>query len=242
MRLATKLLTVLGGRSASPLLTNLISYWELNETSGTRYDAHGTNHLTDNNTVGYAAGVVGNAASFVGANNEYLKVDNNASLETGDIDFTVGGWIRLSSKAANAGMISKFSYGTREDYVAYYSVTTDRLRFMVGNGTTSHQSLSADQLGSPSLDTWYFLVGWHDATANTINIQVNDGAVDSASTTITLGASDLYLTFGNYGSGYLTGYLDTVALWKRVLTADERTWLYNSGAGRSYADILAYRG
>ena len=38
--------------------TDLVSWWSLSETSGTRYDQHGTNNLTDNNSVGWAAGIL----------------------------------------------------------------------------------------------------------------------------------------------------------------------------------------
>ena len=37
---------------------SLVSFWELWEPRGTRYDSHGTNHLTDINTVGAAQGPV----------------------------------------------------------------------------------------------------------------------------------------------------------------------------------------
>jgi hypothetical protein len=36
---------------------------------------------------------------------------------------------------------------------------------------------------------------------------------------------------------YLNGYLDEAFLYRRLLTLDEVTWLYNSGAGRAYADV-----
>lgn len=45
---------------------SLVSWWNLNEISGQRNDSHGTNHLTDNNTVTYAAGVASGAASSDG--------------------------------------------------------------------------------------------------------------------------------------------------------------------------------
>ena len=50
---------------SNPGTTGLVSYWALDETSGTRYDSHGSNDLTDNNTVGYTTGVQGNAADFI---------------------------------------------------------------------------------------------------------------------------------------------------------------------------------
>jgi hypothetical protein len=37
---------------------DLVSWWELNEESGIRYDEHGTNNLTDNNSTGYGIGKV----------------------------------------------------------------------------------------------------------------------------------------------------------------------------------------
>jgi hypothetical protein len=49
------------GKQYSDLTTgekaNLISWWNLNEASGTRNDSHGTNHLTDNNGVTREAGI-----------------------------------------------------------------------------------------------------------------------------------------------------------------------------------------
>lgn len=45
----------------------LVSFWNLDEISGTRSDAHGSNHLTDNNTVTYAAGLASGAATADGA-------------------------------------------------------------------------------------------------------------------------------------------------------------------------------
>lgn len=41
------------------LLTNLVSYWDLDEQSGTRFDSEGTNDLTDNNTVLFVVSPLG---------------------------------------------------------------------------------------------------------------------------------------------------------------------------------------
>lgn len=41
------------------------------------------------------------------------------------------------------------------------------------------------------------------------------------------------------GTYLLNGRIDELALYKRVLTAAERTWLYNSSKGRSYANLGA---
>jgi hypothetical protein len=49
----------------SGLKSGLISYWNLDETTGTRYDSHGTNHLTMTGTVGQAAGPAALTASTI---------------------------------------------------------------------------------------------------------------------------------------------------------------------------------
>ena len=45
------------------------------------------------------------------------------------------------------------------------------------------------------------------------------------------------LEFGYNGGQPGDSRMDSVGLWKRILTADEKTWLYNSGNGRSYAGL-----
>jgi hypothetical protein len=37
----------------------------------------------------------------------------------------------------------------------------------------------ANALGTPATGTWYFVVGWHVSANNTLNIQVNNGTVNS---------------------------------------------------------------
>src|SRR5689334_20334394 len=61
---------------------NWISFWELEEASGTRVDrvtATG-NDLTDNNTVTQGTGIVGNCGQFTRANSKSLSHSSNASL------------------------------------------------------------------------------------------------------------------------------------------------------------------
>ena len=83
------------------LTDGLVSCWDLDEASGTRYDAYGTNDLTDYNTVGQAAGVNGYAGSFISANSEYLAHSDNADLSTGNIDFTVMAWVYPTNISAS---------------------------------------------------------------------------------------------------------------------------------------------
>lgn len=229
--LVTKLNTPVTSNS---LLTNLISYWKMDEASGDRVDATAAaNTLTDNNTVTSTTGIINNSALFTFANSESLSHVDNASLSTGDIDFTFCGWFKFTTNpgASYPGLITKNNAGDIDYYLALHA-SQSRFNF----GTVSGD-IDATTFGAISTGTWYFVCAWHDATANTVSIQVNAGTVDSAATsgpaTDTAGAFEIghWSTYGTY----LDGTVDEVGFWKRTLTSGERTLLYNSGAGYPYS-------
>ena len=91
-----------GGAYTGTLLNGLVSWWDLDEASGTRFDSHtanDVNDLTDNNTVTQATGKVGNAAQFTAANLEHLSKSSASNLGADDRDFTWAQWIYLDSLA-----------------------------------------------------------------------------------------------------------------------------------------------
>lgn len=83
--------------SANILQSGLISYWNLNEATGTRYDSIGGNDLSEKNGVLQSGGIKNQAALFVASSSQYLLHLNNSSLETGNINFSLAGWFYLNS-------------------------------------------------------------------------------------------------------------------------------------------------
>ena len=231
------------------LLTSLESYWNLDEASGNAVDSHGSNTLAETSgTIAAATGPGGVSGSrdFEAGDTEYLTIADNASLSTGDIDFTIAAWVQFESLGANRSIVSKYNTGTVREYWLLYALSTDRLTFTVSNDGTATTPVPADSLGAPSTGTWYFVVAWHDAAANTTNIQVNDGAVDSVSYSSGVLDGGALFSFGATNSGAGTNHHDgliaKVGFWKRVLTSGERTQLYNSGTGLLYSELTAAGG
>ena len=231
------------------LLNALIAYWPGNEANGNALDLH-TNalHLNDIATVTSNPGLVyATARQYTAANLEYhTRVGDDAPLSAGDLDFTLAAWCYLDSKipAAVQSIASKFGPSGQRGYVLYYRQTSDSFEFQVSNNGTATTTRTAATLGSPALAAWYLTICWHDSTGDTINIQVNDGAVDS--TAYALGVFDNTAPFqiGAYNvSSVWSGRIGPTMFWKSaaggggVLTAAQRTALYNAGAGLPYASF-----
>jgi hypothetical protein len=229
----------------------LVAFWELEEASGTRNDSHGTNHLTQTNGVSSATGKVGTGADFELSSSQYLTVTTNSTIRMGGLnnnnhlDFTIAFWVKFESlPASEQDLVSKFETSSSgREYRVIYNNATSRLTFQVAADGGSVASATANNFGAPTTGVWYFVVAWHDATADTINISVNDGTANSTahSTGVKGGASPLRL--GAIGraslASYLDGMLDQVGIWKRALTSLERTELYNSGSGLAYSAMSA---
>ena len=219
------------------LLTSLVAYWKLDETSGTRNDAHSTNHLSDNNTVTSAAGKQSNAAEFVATNSEYLSISDNANLSTGDVDFTIAGWFYLASKTLGRDLVMKWGTSGNFEYALVYNDSSDRFEFYVSSTGSNAVGAVGDNLGSPSTATWYFIVAYHDSVGDVIGISINNGAANTTAYSLGVFNSSADFALGTRLptiSNYHDGRIDETGFWKRVLNSSERGVLFNNGNGMTY--------
>lgn len=215
--------------SAAPTVwDDAIALWKLDETSGTRADSIGSNDLTDNNTVGsatnsYPVNLPGTVASFVAANNERLSHADDATLKFGTGDFTFSGWINPTSFAGTNGIIDK---GVQQDYTL--DANGGNLRFYSANGG----GYPIASVAQPSTGAWHHVVVWRSSADSKWYIQLDGGTPGEASAVIVSSDTTGAFTLGGLGAtNFYNGLMSSVALWSRVLTADERTALYNSGDG-----------
>jgi len=138
------------------------------------------------------------------------------------------------------GIISKWGFGAGQpEYALLYGSAADRFRFLLYTPTDNQVEVAANNFGSPSTGTWYCVVAWHNAAANTMNISVNDGTVDSAGTGGSLQAAstaDFWIgALEGVNPTYpLNGRIDDVNLAKRVWSASDITAFYNGGTGVEY--------
>jgi len=230
---------------SNPGAAGLESWFTLDEESGTRYDAHGGNDLAQSGGVGFDTGKKGNAADFESSGtDQYLSIADNASLSFVDEALTLGCWVNFESHAAAMGFVTKYNLtGNDAEYALRYNNSTDRFNLRLsssGSGTT--KDLMASTFGSPSNAVWYFVLAWHDPVADFAYIQINNGTVDSSAYSGGMrdGASDFIIGATHNGAGqnnHMDGLIDEAFVYRRVLTAAQRTWLYNDGNGRIYSEL-----
>lgn len=244
-------LTVTKAIALTPLLTNLISFWELEEASGTRVDAHGTNDLTDVNTVGQIAGKIGNAADFIAANDESLSRANAdaASLQMGTQDLTFACWLNMDASQPDARCPLCAMGGqtpTDEGYHVILYPARNRWFSRLSDGTTlisDDGTFTAFSAGDYHLMIYEFdrdakMQGYID------NVPAGAGESISALDGMDIQSGKNFEIAGtvSVSSWNIDGGLDECAIWRRLLTADEKTFLWNGGAGRTFAEIQTYTG
>ena len=227
------------GGYTGTLLDGLVSYWPLDEESGTRYDAVGDNDLTDNNTVGFAEGKHNNAASFVGANGEFLSVADGAGTVWGEDGngVTVAMWVKPNGNPVGYALLFGRN-SLASDAERNFNIFTES-----GSLTDIYIEFNAgariQTVGSSLTDgVWQLLICWFDPTDKKQRLSINDETVltslAGATTVLSSPTSDVAIGGWSAFAAYFNGGIDEPAIWSRALTADERSELYNAGAGFFY--------
>jgi hypothetical protein len=179
------------------------------------------------------------ALKLVNTSLQYASVASNASLQTGDIDFTLAAWVWTDVKVAFGGVMSKGNTQavTVGEYSIYYHTGTDRWRFEVRSPADVLGAVAADNAGAAPLQQWQLLIAWHDSVNNQIGISVDAGTPDLAAWSTGVKASTSAFDVGRLATAYHNGRLDSFGFWKRMLTTGEQLQIYNRNIGMSYKDL-----
>ena len=231
--------------SSISLLTNLVAWWTLDETSGTRADSH-TNSLdlTDNNTVGYEAGKKSNGASFASANSEYLSRADNELLDF-TTEFSISFWLKNVASAFSSYMViaSKGDFTTGAFTIYQVADGENKLRALWNYNDIT--AISDTPNGTGWGTTWkHGVVAYNGGGAgNSDRVKIwIDGTLQTLSFSGTMPTSLLdrsgdFRLGWNDGQSHLNGSLDEVAVWSRALTQADVDALYNSGSGVTYSEL-----
>lgn len=229
-------------KNDSNLSTNLVSVWELEEASGTRVDSHGSNDLSDNNTVGQGTGIQGNCADFEVTNGEYLDIAH--ASQTGlqpSGSFSFAAWIQFeSTNLTEYHIFSKFKGGAAADraYRFLYQPSNNRWFFQVHQtGSNSQRNLMYFTDASISTGTWYHIGVVFDSSTPQGIVYKNGSQLSTASAVYSsIHASTQPFEIGAHAGGASPhdGLIDQACFWDTNKNATTFSDLYNSGSGIPY--------
>ena len=227
--------------SYSSLITGLVSYWTLDETTSTYKDENGVNTLTVQGTptrgeTKLIGGTGAKSVKFLAMGDNCVAPDD-VSLDL-TTNFSVSVWIKPTSTAGVRTILSKGDLWdqTMGGYILY--IQDSILNVEIGTGSVNYTDVAALYYKFKPNNT-YHIVFTH--TATTENIYVNDTLRASNTTTVhspSAGTYTLLLAENNNANSArkytFLGWMDDVALWNRPLTLAEIHSIYNSGTGEIY--------
>jgi hypothetical protein len=231
---------VRGGRSLlgpfgghATLGNDLVSAWPL---SANGEDSHGANDLTNNNTVTFVAKGAGapanmpaNVANFVAASSQYFSRADDFSLAT---DFTLAYWMNFGGNpAGNPVFFSAYDTLPNDGQILFFYDSATTIYVRVGQGGNFQ---TASWAGNIDDDAWHLILFTFVGATGAGVLYVDDTQRGTLTATGRY-AGPTPIEFGHGpGLNYYTGKLSSILAYSRVLTAGERTDLYNAGDGLFY--------
>lgn len=243
-----------GGAAASNgLLTGLVAYWGLDEASGNALDKHsGGLTLTQTASPGTDTGkVYSTVRTFDGAS-QYFSRAYDGALNTGAADFAIAAWVWMDNATNNRAILDKRGNNPGSGaagfrgYLLAPQATSNIIRFYIASTTTGGTSATLDS-GSVSSSAWHLVLAWRSTAENKIYLQIDNGtpAEQTALASMDIDSGAPFVvgyksTTSATSITYFDGRIGPVAMWKnRTLSADDRSALWNGGAGLAYSAFTA---
>ena len=217
------------------LLDNLISYHSFRESVGNRVDAMGSFNMTSSNRV-YSSKTSlfnGHCADFEISDSSYLiSTGSNASNLTpsGTQDFSICGWFKPESSGVHMMIASQYNSPSnhRRWILAVHSTDVLWVHKADADGTYGKDVLTSDTI---TAGTWHFVYAYWDMDVGA-GVSLDNGTIATGAHTENMKAATGDLVIGAYDSGNLRfdGLMGQWCMWHKILSAQEVTDMYNSGA------------
>lgn len=224
------------------LTDDLVGYYSFDDSSSV--DDTGNNDGTDSN-ISYtnaAPTVISYYSAFTRTSSSYISLGQPTNLDIVG-DKTICAWVNatLSTNGYEGAIVSNYSSGGNSAQyqlkVLRNSSTDLRLVYNI-NVLGSQYTLTGDTDTKVGYGVWTHVCAVYDAGTyvvtfyvdgvNTYSASIGTGSPSPSAGVTAIGRA------GSYNGIYFDGKLDEVGIWRRELTSDEVTELYNGGAGFGY--------
>jgi len=205
--------------TSSTLLNGLVSFWPLDETTGTTaYDAIGSTNLTNSGaTINQS---VGGATCYQFAPNDYVGNYNGFKYTTA---FSLSLMMYTSYTGAYHAPIGNYHW-TGDGYDLIIEQTTGHLLWAVRDNPDGNAEIDGNVNVANS--AWHHIVCIYDGSYIRLYVDGTAATPVAFSYTITYNAANRFcIGTREVDDNYYTGYIRNVGVYNRALTADEVTIL-----------------
>jgi len=216
--------------SVIPKINGSVSYWSLNEGSGTLaidyLQNHNTGTLVDLSgitPINWIEGRFGKALRFDGSD-DYVTIPDSPSLDFNK-EITVSAWLNMNQLGTWSRWISKGKYTGPEEWflISTWTFPYYMIKFTVFIGGLQYSSPD----WAPPLNEWIHVVGKYDGSE--VSLWVNGNKKTSYSVTGLIDSSSENMTMGyetGAGGSFANGIIDEVLIYNRALSSKEIEQIY----------------
>lgn len=220
--------------SGNGLLTGLVSYYKLDEASGSALDAHSSNNLTENGTVGTTTGIINGARSSASTAN-YFSLSSPTALQNASV--SVSFWVNFTGWNEYDSPVSLTNgFDWNNGFGFYRFGASFTVVWFVERYDTDKV-----HTGTLSTGVTYHIVGTFDNTSKVLNVYVDGTLANTATLTgISIDYTSTVMRMLYAGSGTSPNmWVDECGIWSRALDSDDVTAIYNAGACLPYGSYTS---
>jgi len=230
------------------LLLDLVADWEL--TANPNDSAINALNLTNNAGVTFGSNgavIDGDPIPPDPPYQQCLYHAKNALFSPGSESFLITGFFTIDDNSTSWSMMTYYDQDDAFEWTLEYGGGVDNT-LVFGTTDADYDDYFVNPVFSPVVGTKFFVAAWRNAGEQTINIQVHNGAIATETNVpaVIAAANPLFGIGGLPNIISFVGKVKFARLWigSNALTiaedSDVMTWLYNSGSGRTYAELAAY--
>lgn len=216
----------------STLLIGLISYWKFDASLGYAKDELGNYDGSLYNVTQNQSGIINESFRFDGSTgSSYVEIYNDDVFDIGTGDITISLWARTDEEnIIRQGLIASYVQ------MQYIEINNNIIQGYIRDNNLNEDVIVS---GTSIMDgDWHHIVlVFKYGNVAYYVIDNNKKSDVDISEVYTAPITDIYnLKIGySYSTRYFEGNIDEVGFWKRALTIDEISTLYNNGNGLSYS-------
>jgi hypothetical protein len=207
--------------TGKPLWSGLIAFYKLsnvNDSSGNGFN------LTNENSVTFGSGKIGNCAEFNESNWLYSETNHNFGSQ-----FTAACWVYINDSTSLRPALSQWQSG----FGSFFIGTADENYVFA----TCHDQDPLDPTwlygGTAAIGEWVHIAGVYSGTTERLYINGVEVASQATSALVNPDLGTFKIgTLDEGGEFLFNGKIDAAGIWNRTLTPSNILALYNAGTGR----------